>query len=175
MWAVTCEFEEEKHMIRKIGLITFILLVVAGCGPQLASVTTTPPSVAQLATITPAASSAAANPASTGTLSEQAALALADKFYGLFVEQQDYTGAIDLFDAQMIAALPESKLKELWETLPQQVGSFKNRADAHLADRKDPYQRVIIPLQFEKMALDMLVVVDMTTGQISGLFFQPVQ
>jgi hypothetical protein len=75
----------------------------------------------------------------------------------------------------MKAALPESKLKEAWDSLPQRVGAFQNRAEAQLAVRQDPYQQVIIPLEFEKMPLNMLVVVDVTSGKISGLFFQPNQ
>jgi hypothetical protein len=55
------------------------------------------------------------------------------------------------------------------------VGAFQTRSAAALAERKDPYQRVIIPLQYEKAALNMLVVIDVTTGKISGLFFQPNQ
>ena len=102
-------------------------------------------------------------------------MTLANKFYDLFVAQQDYAGAVNLFDDKMKAALPESKLKEIWEALPKQVGAFQSRSDAQLAERKDPFQRVIISLQFEKTALNMLVVVDVTTGKISGLFFQPNQ
>jgi len=150
-------------MTGKIGLFILALLAAAGCAAQPSTVMTTPPAAV------------ATTRAPGATLSEQEALARADKFYDLFVTQQDYAGAIGLFDAAMKAALPEDKLKEIWTTLPQQVGAFQNRSDAQLAERQDPYQRVIIPLQFEKMALNMLVVIDMTTGKISGLFFQPNQ
>ncbi len=100
---------------------------------------------------------------------------MAEKFSTLLIDQQDYAGIVDLFDDKMKAALPESKLKEMWETLPQQVGKFQSRSEAQPGDRKDQYQRVIVPLQFEKAALNMLVVVDINTGQIAGLFFQPNQ
>jgi dienelactone hydrolase len=142
-------------MSLKFGVVLLLLaLTVAGCAGQPS---TMPPTASAIA------------------LSDQEAVALADEFYNRFIARQDYAGAIDLFDDQMTAALPESKLKEVWETLPQQVGAFQNRSDAQLAERKDHYQRVIIPLQFEKMALNMLVVVDVTTSRISGLFFQPNQ
>ena len=147
-------------MLIKFGLFTLAVLVVAGCAGQAATVTPPPPTVAG---------------ESTAKVSDQEALALADEFYDLFAVQQDYAGAMALFDDQMKAAITESQLKEIWATLPQQVGAFQSRSDATLADRKDPYQRVVVPLQFEKAALNMLVVIDMTTGKISGLFFQPNQ
>ena len=108
-------------------------------------------------------------------LTQPELLAVAEKFSTLLIDRQDYAGIVNLFDDKMKAALPESKLKELWETLPQQVGQFQSRSEAQPGDRKDQYQRVIVPLQFEKAALNMLVVVDVNTGQIAGLFFQPNQ
>jgi uncharacterized protein len=146
-------------MIQRIALFTLALLMAAGCTGQPATVTPPP--------------TAAAAP--TAKMSDQEALALADKFYDLLVVQQDHAGAYALFDDQMKAAITEGQLKELWPTLPQQVGAFQSRSAATLALRKDPYQRVVVPLQFEKAALDMLVVIDITTGKISGLFFQPNQ
>ena len=143
----------------KIGLFTLAMLVVVGCTGPAATATIASPTATT----------------STANISNQEALALADKFYDLSAMQQDYAGAYALFDDQMKAAITESQLKELWATLPQQVGTFQSRSAATLALRKDPYQRVIIPLQFEKAALDMLVVVDITTGKISGVFFQPNQ
>jgi uncharacterized protein len=146
-------------MTRKISLFILTLMVAAGCAAQPAAVTTTAP-----ATVAPAA-----------TLSAPDAVALADKFYDLFFTRQDDAGAVNLFDDQMKAALPADKLKEARDSLPQRVGAFQNRAEAQLAARQDPYQQVIIPLQFEKMPINMLVVVDVTSGKISGLFFQPNQ
>ncbi len=92
------------------------------------------------------------------------------------IVRQDYAGAIALFDDQMKAALPEEQTERgLGDLCLSKLGSFQSRSDAQLAARKDQYQQVIIPMQFEKMALNMLVVVDVTTGKISGLFFQPNQ
>jgi len=152
---------KEQSMNLKIGLcILLALLLSVGCTaqPTAAPATTMPPSVS-----------------SSTALSEPEFIAAADKFSDLLIKQQDYAGAVGLFDGTMKVALPESKLREIWETLPKQVGAFQNRSDAHLAARKDQYQQVIVPLQFEKAALNMLVVVNINTGQISGLFFQPNQ
>jgi dienelactone hydrolase len=148
-------------MVAKVGVLLLLTALVVGCAAQpTPDVTTTPVSTST---------------ASATALSEQDAVALAEKFYDQVVTQNDYAGAMDLFDEQMKAALPENKLKEIWTTLPQQVGPFQSRSDAQLAKRIDQYQQVIIPLQFEKMPLNMLVVVDVTSGKISGLFFQPNQ
>ncbi len=153
-------------MIRKVASLALTLLVAVGCAAQpIATATAT----------TTATSTTSATSTAIVTFSQQDAITLANEFYDLFVTQQDYAKAITLFDDQMKAALPENKLKEVWTTLPQQVGAFQSRSDAQLSIRQDPYQRVIIPLQFEKAALNMLVVINMTTGKISGLFFQPNQ
>ncbi len=141
-------------MAGKIGLFILVLLLSAGCASQPAATATSAP---------------------TAILSTQDAIAVANQFYDQFFTRQDYAGAVNLFDDQMKAALPESKLKEAWDSLPQRIGSFQNRSDARLAERKDQYQQVIIPMQFEKMPLNMLVVVDVNNGKIGGLFFQPNQ
>ena len=82
---------------------------------------------------------------------------------------------MSLFDAQVKAALPDSKLKELGETLPKQVGALQSRAEAQLAEREFPYQQVVIPVQYEKAALNMFVTINVITGKISGLLYQPNQ
>ena len=104
-------------MIRKAVLLALTLLVTAGCATQ---------SVATATSTTTATSTAAATSIATATLPQQDAIALANKFYDLFVTQQDYAKAITLFDDPMKAALPEGKLKEVWMTLPQQVGAFQS-------------------------------------------------
>lgn len=157
-------------MTSRIGLLIVILFLAVGCQAQSATITATQPPATSAATST---ATSTATPAAISPAPEF--IAIANHFYDLFYVQQDYAGASALFDDQMKAALPESKLKEIWTTLPQQVGTFQNRSDARLAARKDNYQQVIIPMQFEKMAINMLVVVDVNTGKISGLFFQPGQ
>jgi dienelactone hydrolase len=151
---------KEHSMFRKIGLFILLMLLPTACAA--------PAAVAPAAGITPTIP--AGNPFTQSDL-----VAVAEKFSTLLIDKQDYTGIVKLLDDTMKAALPESKLKEIWETLPKQVGLFRSRSDAHLATRKDQYQQVIVPLQFEKAALNMLVVVNINTGQISGLFFQPNQ
>jgi uncharacterized protein len=167
--------ERSKNVMRfKAGLaILFIGLISMGCTAQpLAAPTAVNAPTVVGGPPTAVTPTAAANKA----LSEAEFSALADKFADSLIKQQDYAGAVGMFDDTMKSALPESKLREIWETtLPKQVGAFQGRSEAQLTDRKDPYQRIIVPLQFEKAALNMLVVVDVNTGKISGLFFQPNQ
>jgi uncharacterized protein len=170
---------KEFTVYPKIGLSLLLALLMVGCAAQPATVAPNPP-VASTALVWPTAypsSTAATAPAvSAGEAHAQTEfIATANKFANLLIAQQDYAGAVDLFDDTMKAALPDSKLKEIWETLPKQVGVFQSRSDARLAAGKDQYQQVIVPLQYEKAALNMLVVVNVNTGQISGLFFQPNQ
>lgn len=146
--------------------ILLALLICAGCAAQ--------PAVAPTSNITPTPNIPPAESAGK-TLSEPEFIAIAEKFSDVLIKQQDYAGAVSLFDDTMKVALPESKLKEVWETLPKQVGQFQSRLAPHLAARKDQYQQVIVPLQFEKAALNMLVAVNINNGQIAGLFFQPNQ
>jgi PBP1b-binding outer membrane lipoprotein LpoB len=80
--------------MKKMALLTLAAIVVAGCTGPAVTVTT----------VAPTATAAAAQ------ISEQEALALADKFYDLSAVQQDYAGAYALFDDQMKAAITESKL-----------------------------------------------------------------
>jgi hypothetical protein len=144
-------------MYLKIGALFLFALLAAGCAAS------TTPAAPLTPTLAPAA------------LSEQDAIALANQFYDLFITRQDFAGASGLFDDQMKAALPENKLQEARDSLPQRLGTFQSRSDARLTERIDQYQRVIIPMQYEKMAIHLLIVIDMTTGKISGLFFQPDQ
>ncbi len=116
-------------LIRLLG--SFIAaLAVASCASQATAPTAAPPTVPT------------SNPVA---LTQKEAIALAEKFYTLLFDKQDYATAVALFDDKMKSVLPESSLKEVWDSLPQQVGAFKSRADAKPAERQDQNERVIIP------------------------------
>ena len=157
----------------KFAICAVCLLAILFAVPGCAAPAVTPTSMATLAApaVTPTSTATLATPA----MSPQEAIALANQFYTLFMEKQDYPSAVAMFDDQMKTALPENKLKEARDSLPQRVGAFQSRAEAKPQERQEQYERIIIPLQFEKMAINMLVVVDTTTAKISGLFFQPGQ
>jgi len=116
-----------------------------------------------------------ATPAATSvrTVSPPEAIALADEFYSTLVVERDFAGATKNFDSVMLSALPEAKLEETWATIVAQVGAYQERLGDPTVERVDRYERVTIALKFERAVLDMQVVVDSTTGLISGLFFVP--
>lgn len=116
-----------------------------------------------------------ATPAATSvrTVSPPEAIALADEFYSTLVVERDFAGATKNFDSVMLSALPEAKLEETWATIVAQVGAYQERLADPTVERVDRYERVTIALKFERAVLDMQVVVDSTTGLISGLFFVP--
>jgi hypothetical protein len=109
------------------------------------------------------------------TVSPPEAIALAEEFFSTLVVERDFAGATENFDSVMLSALPAAKLEEMWETLVAQVGAYQERPGEPSVEHVDQYERVTIPLKFEKASLDMQVVVDSTTGLISGLFFVPSQ
>jgi hypothetical protein len=50
-------------------------------------------------------------------------IASATKFMDLLVKE-DFAGAVARFDTTMKNALPEPKMREVWQTLQKQVGPF---------------------------------------------------
>lgn len=85
----------------------------------------------------------------------------------------DYAAARADFDATMKAALPENRLKEIWEALPAQTGPFKEIAGTRSAVT-DQYRLIFVTCAFENAAIDVRVVFN-PRGKVAGLFFQPAQ
>jgi fermentation-respiration switch protein FrsA (DUF1100 family) len=85
--------------------------------------------------------------------------------------KEDYEAAGKDFDEAMKKALPTEKVKELWQTLPKQVGVLKKQGDPRL-EKLGKYDVVIVPCTFEKTALDARFSFD-TDGKIAGLAFVP--
>ena len=83
----------------------------------------------------------------------------------------DYAAASADFDATMVAALPQDKLQQAWESLPTQLGAFQSREGSH-NDVAEGYARVYETLQFEKARIDVQVVFN-SDGNVTGLFFVP--
>ncbi|QOW19013.1 alpha/beta fold hydrolase [Lysobacter ciconiae] len=83
----------------------------------------------------------------------------------------DFAGAEARFDAQMAAAVPAAKLKELWASLPAQVGASKGRGEARVSN-VNGLQMVAIPLHYEKAELLAQVAIN-DKGQISGFLVKP--
>jgi uncharacterized protein len=83
----------------------------------------------------------------------------------------DYKSAVELFDETMKKALPEQKLKETWQAIQAQAGSFKAQGTV----RKEKIQNIdviFVNCQFEKSTLDSQIAFD-NQGKIAGLYFIP--
>jgi len=75
------------------------------------------------------------------------------------------------FDEQMKAALPASKLPEVWDSIIAQTGSFKSIV-ATKSMEKQGLAAVIITCEFERATLDAKAYMD-SRGMVKGLFFEP--
>ena len=75
------------------------------------------------------------------------------------------------FDDQMKAALPVTKLPEVWDSLLSQVGPFKNLVSTQVGTQRGLYA-AIVTCEFERGSLDAKVFMD-AQGKVKGLFFEP--
>ncbi len=75
------------------------------------------------------------------------------------------------FDDQMRAALPVSKLPEVWDSVLAQVGPFKSIVSV-VASEKQGLHAAIVTCEFERASLDARIFMD-ARGQVKGLFFEP--
>jgi dienelactone hydrolase len=85
--------------------------------------------------------------------------------------KEDYEAAGKDFDDAVKKALPTEKVKELWQTLPKQIGVLKKQGEPRL-EKVGKYDVVIVPCTFEKMPLDARFSFD-ADGKIAGLAFVP--
>jgi dienelactone hydrolase len=150
------------------GLVLWIMLVLAL-------------SLIFLAGCKPAATAAAPSSAGTSAPSTQVG-GTADTFQTLipaaqaFVDQMnqgDFTAAVKPFDATMIQAMPESKLKDTWLKLLDQVGPFKSQLGTR-TESAQGYRIVYVTCEFTNAVIDIQVVFN-NQDQVSGLFFKPGQ
>src|SRR5688500_3947472 len=92
-----------------------------------------------------------------------------------FVEllrNENFKAAVGQFDDTMKAAMPETKLKETWTAVLNQVGSFKSAGRAR-AQKRGEYVTVIVTCEFEKTSLEIRVAFDQSS-RVAGLFFAQV-
>ena len=83
----------------------------------------------------------------------------------------EYAQVEQLFGAQMAAAVPEDKLKSVWESLPGMVGAATGRGEAQTAEQNGA-TLVMIPLHFEKGEMLAKFAFD-AEGKIVGFLIQP--
>ncbi len=85
----------------------------------------------------------------------------------------DFAGVEALFDETMRAALPEAKLRELWDALLGQLGAYQGTGDITTAIQ-DPYTIVLVRTDFANGPVNIQVTVD-SAGRVAGLFVRPVE
>lgn len=74
-------------------------------------------------------------------------------------------------DTTMRAAMPESKIKQVWDSLQKQAGQFQSVGKISRADA-GTYKIVLVTCQFARTRLDAKIVYD-PSGKVAGLFFVP--
>ncbi|HVP10363.1 MAG TPA: alpha/beta fold hydrolase [Phycisphaerae bacterium] len=95
---------------------------------------------------------------------------IAEKFAGHFTSGR-YAEAVKLFGDEAAKALPEAKLKEVWESLSTSVGDFESFGKP-TTSKTGPRTAVIIPVTFKKAGLNFRIIVN-TEGRIDGFLIQP--
>jgi dienelactone hydrolase len=93
----------------------------------------------------------------------------AEEFAASFFAKE-FDKAVGQFEKTMSAVMPAAKLGELLGGLEKQCGPLQHRTKSRLVETKQ-YQVVFVPCRFEKMTLEMKVVLDKEL-KVTGLFFQ---
>ena len=110
----------------------------------------------------------AADSTTANTTPEATATGLLDH-----LDAGDYAAAEAMFGEKMAAAVPEDKLKAVWESLPAQAGPANGRGAAQ-TQAQGQLQMVVIPLHYEKAELITKVIIGID-GKIEGFMIQPAE
>lgn len=97
-------------------------------------------------------------------------IAMAKKFVTA-LEHEQYNESVKHFDKTMSKLAPPEKMKEVWEAVIKQVGSFKEQKSVWTESVQN-YDIVYVTCVFEKATLDIKVVFD-KNKKIAGQFFVP--
>lgn len=82
-----------------------------------------------------------------------------------------FTDAVANFDDRMSQAMSADQLKQAWQSIMSQCGSFKKTGETRTTQEAG-FDVVFAECQFEKTSLDVKVVFD-KEGKIAGLWFVP--
>ncbi len=99
-------------------------------------------------------------------------IAQAKEFVDLMAKGE-FSRAVENFDSVMSKAMPEAKLKEVWQTVINQAGPFKKQKGTR-TETLPKFDIVYVTCEFEKGDLDVKVVFN-KEEQITGLWFTPAQ
>jgi dienelactone hydrolase len=95
---------------------------------------------------------------------------------GQFVDllaKEDFAAAEARFDSTMQTAMPEDKLRQVWQALLKQAGGFNQQLETR-AKTIGQYKAALITCRFAAATLDVKVVYD-AQGKVAGLFIIPSQ
>ncbi len=91
--------------------------------------------------------------------------------FAQWLSQGKVFDAARLMNATMCAALPATKLDQVWQSLVMQNGVFKKFGGSR-NERFGPYQTVFVPAEFERATIDLKIVMD-GQNKVAGLFVVP--
>ena len=83
----------------------------------------------------------------------------------------DFSGAAEGFDGAMKQAMPPEKLREAWESLVREAGTFQGQVSVRTA-REMGYDAAYVTCKFERRTIDVKVVFN-AEREIGGLWFVP--
>ncbi len=96
----------------------------------------------------------------------------AKEFVDLMVKGE-FSKAVENFDSVMTKAMPEEKLKDVWQRIVKQAGPFQKRKGTR-TESLPKFEIVYVTCQFSKGDLDVKVVFN-REKKITGLWFVPPQ
>ncbi len=94
----------------------------------------------------------------------------AQEFVG-FLSAGEFGKAFEQFADVMKAAIPEPKLKAVWQDVTSSAGPFKGQLGVR-TEEKAPFRMVFVTCEFEKGPLDIRLVYNQA-DQVTGLWFGP--
>lgn len=113
-----------------------------------------------------AAPQEAATASAPAANAQQAALQLLDR-----LDAGDYPAIEASFSDEMRQQVPSEQLRQVWESLPQQLGTATGRGEPQFAEQGG-YQVVMVPLMFERGVILSQTAID-REGRIAGFLLQP--
>jgi hypothetical protein len=84
-----------------------------------------------------------------------------------------YDLAAKNFDPTMMKELTPTKLRQVGDQIKTQAGKLKS-VGAAVHSMEQSYRVVMLPVEYEKMTVNMRVVFD-NAGKVAGLFFKPAE
>lgn len=102
------------------------------------------------------------------TGAQQTALQLLDR-----LDAGDFAAVEASFTDEMRQQVPGDELRQVWSSLPQQLGAATGRGEPQMVEQ-DGFQVVMVPLMFERGVLLSQTAID-AQGKVAGFLLQPAQ